>query len=1278
VRPPPERHRRLREVFDAALRREPSDRPAYVDATCIDDPELRSHVVRLLAAHDEQNSFLEHRTDVYPAARPAIRAFTGTDRFHVIRQLGAGGMGVVYEVHDRLRDEVVALKTLRRTGAADLYRLKREFRGLADVTHHNLACLYELFVDDEQSFFTMELVRGVPFVDYVREPDGGRVSIDRLVPALRQLVDGVSALHRQGKLHRDIKPSNVLVTPGGRVVLLDFGLIADTIPPHAGEEWAGGTPAYMSPEEAAGGAPSEASDWYAVGVTMYEALSGSLPFTGPMPDVLRQKRDADPPAPADVTPHDASPALIVICMGLLRRDPVERLTGPAAVHLLGGDATIAPTPHAPAHDVPFVGRQAQLDSLDDSRAAVGNGAARSVAIQGPSGIGKSALVRRFLRDLPPGRTVVLTGRCYENESVPYKALDGVIDELSRYLRSVSPGRVDALLPANVTALARVFPVLLQVETIAARVRGAPQEMDADPLRVRQRAIEALQAVFATLSRSCLLVIWIDDLQWSDADSIVLLEELLAAPPAMLTLMCFRQEEVGSKAFLQDLLDRDGRSGWSTLTLEPMNDDEARAFVGSVLSGTSQLTDDARRRMTSEAAGSPFVLEQLALSAGSASERSGVPTFAGVFESRLNALQPDARLFLETLALCGRPVAPALLFDACGVGRDRQSLVARLRSSRFIRSSGSSDHVETYHDRIREVIAGRIAPGEAREIHRRMAASMIARESDDCESLFVHYRGSGDTERASVQAGLAAEKASAALAFDRAASFYSHAIELAPSAAAAPGWREELARALANAARPAEAAEAYLSAAAGVSHTRQVELRRCAAEQFLTGGHIDRGLELMRQLLADVGLRGVSSPRAAVPWVMWRRARLRWRGLRFHTRPVAAVDRDLLLRLDTSWAVGAGLALVDVLSASNFVAQHLHLALDAGEPSRIVRGAALEWAARNSDWHFRPGSEPLRRLATALADEVGTPEATAMVALAESMTAICCGQWKRAFGFSERALTILREQCVGVPWEMNMAQNLFIWALMYQGELGELSRRVPAVLEDARRRGNLYLATEVTTRSNFVWLAADDPEGGEREAIDAMSRWSEKGFHRQHYSFLLARVQTALYRGESATAWRLLEEQKANMRRSMLTRVQVLRVEALYLRARCAIAVAAADPANRRFLATARRCARRIARERMPWSDPFAWLIRAGIASVEGQRHEAAAYLDEAANGFERGDMNMYLAVTRRRIGTLRRDVRGREVQRQAETWMAAQQIKNPVFLTRMYAPGFADEPVGLN
>jgi tetratricopeptide (TPR) repeat protein len=253
-----------------------------------------------------------------------------------------------------------------------------------------------------------------------------------------------------------------------------------------------------------------------------------------------------------------------------------------------------------------------------------------------------------------------------------------------------------------------------------------------------------------------------------------------------------------------------------------------------------------------------------------------------------------------------------------------------------------------------VLADRLDPDAVRQIHRRMVATLVARHSDDCEAVFEHHRG-GDAANAAVQAGLAAEKTSGTLAFDRAAAFYQQAIDLAPQGSDALAWREGLATALANAGRPAEAAEAFLAAAAGAPHARHVALQQRAAEQFLTGGHIDRGLDLIRRVLESVGLRAAGSPRTALLWLVWRRERLRWRGLRVVRNRAPAIDDETMLRLDTCWAAATGLALVDVVSASAFVAQHLHLALDACEESRIVRGLALEWSARNADWPYRSGA-----------------------------------------------------------------------------------------------------------------------------------------------------------------------------------------------------------------------------------------------------------------------------------------------------------------------------------
>jgi hypothetical protein len=297
----------------------------------------------------------------------------------------------------------------------------------------------------------------------------------------------------------------------------------------------------------------------------------------------------------------------------------------------------------------------------------------------------------------------------------------------------------------------------------------------------------------------------------------------------------------------------------------------------------------------------------------------------------------------------------------------------------------------------------------------------------------------------------------------------------------------------------------------------------------------------------------------------------------------------------------------------------------------------------------------------------------LATLAAGSAGYLVGQWRKATVLCDRALGILRDRCVGVTWELNCAQNFLLGSLLYQGELQEVSRRFPILLADAREHGNLYIETELRTRMTYVSLAADDPEEGERQANEIMKHWSHQAFDRQQYSRVLSRLQVELYRGRAQPAWALIAENWPALKGSLLLRVQSFRIESSYVRARCALLMAARPGSardTRRFLTVARDEVRRIEREKMPWSDPLAVLVSAAVAHLEGNAVVAEERLARAVDGFDRADMKLHAAAARRRRGALLGGDSGRELMHQADEWMAAQAIRNVTSMTRLIAPGF--------
>ena len=273
---------------------------------------------------------------------PSLEHIAGT-RFALKRLLGEGGMGVVYHAVDRERNVEVALKTLRHRNPQDLYRFKLEFRSLQGIAHPNLVRLGELIEDQGRWLFTMELVRGVDFIRYVRPArlgpgwafsglGAGRgqdatpplVDEARLRSTLYQLTQALCTLHRNGKVHRDIKPSNILVSTEGHVKLADFGIARagteQTTVAGSSAQKIKGTYPFIAPEIFEGAEPAPSTDVYACAVVLYVLLAGRNPFAAKSPrQTIRLVLDHDP-QPIDAIREDVFPGLASALAKALAKD----------------------------------------------------------------------------------------------------------------------------------------------------------------------------------------------------------------------------------------------------------------------------------------------------------------------------------------------------------------------------------------------------------------------------------------------------------------------------------------------------------------------------------------------------------------------------------------------------------------------------------------------------------------------------------------------------------------------------------------------------------------------------------------------------------------------------------------------------------------------------------------------------------------------------------------------------------------------------------------------
>ena len=1236
-------------------------------------------------------------------------------------------MGSVYEACDRETRQHVAIKRLLYFSPNSLFMFKQEFRTLADMCHPNLVRLHELAAEGERIFFTMELVRGTDFLGYVNEqrvltprdgpsetirsspvetdrqrrstplpgpPDAteasegrAQVSFHRLRSGLRQLVMGLHALHTAGKLHRDIKPSNVLVTLEGRVVILDFG-IATELPRALNanlreREDLVGTPCYMAPEVASAQEPTPASDWYSVGVMLYEALVGHAPFEGTRGEVLRSKATSDPVPPSDLAagiPLD----LEALCLGLLDREPTRRPDGPEILRRLSaprdsprvslaapalGDERIG------GGEALLVGREAQLLALRDAFEATRAGRSMTVHVNGRAGMGKSALVRTFLDGLAQrGEALVLRGRAYQRESVPYKAVDAVIDALSRHLMILSDGASRLELPMHMAALARLFPVLRRVPSVGELPQ--PHDPMEDPQRARQQGFEALRELTAGLVARQPLVLFIDDAQWGDKDSVAMLLELVRPPqaPAILLLLAHREEDARTAPFLGELEKRwPGAAESLDVPVGPLELPQAKRLALALLGSNDASAQEMAEAVALESEGSPFLVEELARSSTrellTADARV---TLEDVVARRLAELPQAARKVVEMVAVGGRPLPVSTLGAAANVD-SIDDTVAFLVRRRFVRSGMRDGHeiVEPVHDRIRETIVFHLGSSVIRQHHADLAQALEAMPDADPEALAMHWLAAGDGERAARFADAAGQQAAAKLAFDQAARLFRVCLEQTPAPASSLDVRRQqarLAEVLQFAGRYEEAARAYLAAAAGATTEQRIEFQRAAADQLLLAGRMDEGAEMLRTVLGAIGMPAPRSPLAAVFWLLVYQLWLAAIGFQFKDREPDAVRREDRVRLDALLTLAMGFSLVDVILGACMQTRHLIEAIRKGDRLQVLRATSLQAAHIAATGKRETRSElALVNIAKSIVDQDARPEGLVFFVGSRGIGLWNRGRWKEAQTLLERTMSLTMPGFVG----FSMVRLFDTYVHYFLGAFRECNRKMRRLLIDAADRRDLFTSVNARTAGG-IWLSlvADEPDRARDEMRDALSQWSQKGFSIQHWQAMVWGAEIELYVGDGARAYEHIRQRQARLNASFLLHAGFIRAETFYMRGRAAIASIGSRPEQRRArIAEARRLSRRLAREYDAWTAALALLLRAMAENAAGNRVAAIAALREGIDRAEAADTIVYARPARYRLGELLAGDEGRALMLQAVEAMTAEGVRNPKRWVACQLPG---------
>lgn len=719
---------------------------------------------------------------------------------------------MVYEATDTRNEERIALKVLLPHAAEEadgLLRFKREFRALARLRHPNIVRVLDAGIENDVPFIAMEFLDGKDARRHLKAVPEGPVRDREAKRILRQIFGALAHIHARRIVHRDLKPENIIVCSDGRVKLMDFG-VARLLRAPTSSSGLLGTFAYMAPEQVQGGEIDGRSDLYAVGVLLYELLTGEYPFpVEPPAAALHHHVNTRPDDVLTVTP-EADPTLAALTKILLEKDPMDRLqTAEEAFAYLAEDeesgAHVDPVMPAQLFAPQFVGRKAELTTLlgvvEDAEAGCG----RVVVLDGPSGIGKSRLIKELQRRISRQTNLLMRGQCTAESAQPYAPVQGVLDEIAAIAARAAPDVLKKIVGRDAALVAAVSPRL-------ARLGGPVTTGNLDATERKVRMHKAIVGVIGRLALTRPLLLVVEDVHWADSPTLELLWDasrtLLAPRPGgargetvcpvtlVLTRRALSEGPDASEGLIRRL---DERGLVTNVSLGPMEvnnvADMARTMTGAPESPAALIEE-----LVKATHGRPLMVQEVMESwaAGGILERvSGAWHFRGeplgqealptpqppkrlaqakpkpaprrrsrsrpkarvrgadeVALSKLDPLSPHARALLERLSLLGRLLSSELI-SALG-GPDESTFLDAMdevvRANLLVEDvSHEGVRYRFYHEGFREAVVRALPAKRKVELHgfiaRALERAFVARRGELAHVLARHFKAAERPERA---------------------------------------------------------------------------------------------------------------------------------------------------------------------------------------------------------------------------------------------------------------------------------------------------------------------------------------------------------------------------------------------------------------------------------------------------------------------------------------------------------------------------------------------------